>query len=118
MALFDFKPRKIINGNYLARCQNEDVSILVNITGASGPKQLTAKSTDNVDVRVITANDEASSSRGWVEVIGQPIGPGAIRASEVIPFESAADAEEFDTDSHNMLVQILNNKPADELYGL
>lgn len=118
----DFRPRKIVNGKMLAANKDADVSILLNIEDVDGPCQLSGKSTDGVEVRVTTATEERVSARGWMEIIGRPTGPGAIRASEVIMFENqpagggTEEAEPFDTDAHNMLVQFLNHTSADELY--
>lgn len=121
-ATMDFRPRKIINGKMLLANKDADVSILVNIEDVDGPCLLSGKSTDGIEVRVTTATEERVSARGWMEIIGRPTGPGAIRASEVIVFENQAagggsdEVEPFDTNAHNMLVQFLNNKSLDELY--
>lgn len=97
------------------------VSIMLHIDEEDGPCQLSGKSTDDVVVRVST-DGERVSARGWMEIIGRPTGAGAIRATEVIVFESdpaaTEAAEAFDAASHNMLVHFLNNKSEAELFML
>lgn len=121
----DFQPRRIINGRMLKECLNQPCSILLNIEDVDGPGQLAGRSTDGVAVRVrCTKSDERISARGWMEIIGRPTGAGEMQATDVIVFESqpadgagaGGEVEPFDTDAHNMLVQFLKNKPADELY--
>lgn len=122
-----FQPRKIINGRMLATLNKSDsVSILLNIEEANGG-QLTGRSTDGVSVRVTMTNrHEQVNASGWTEIIGRPNGAGAINADEVIGFENDGESdckplkpeapEEFDAESHNMLVHFLNNKTDQELY--
>lgn len=80
----DFTARSIINGKLLSQHSGQHVSILVYIDNVdNNGRILKGKTTDNVDIRVILTDPNSSPIKSWVEVLGIPAGPDAIRCKEV-----------------------------------
>lgn len=122
--------RSIINGKLLKEHMGENVCIMVKVeTVESSGKSFRGKTTDNVNL-LVTLNDPLNVPiADWVEVIGIPAGVDAIRCKEVclrllicwlkfnffvqhfqiILFEKEEGEEDFDKDSHNMLINFMSN---------
>lgn len=80
----DFIARTIINGRMLSQYSGQHVSIIVNIDDVeTNGRVLKGKTTDNIDIRVSLNEPISAPIKSWVEVIGVPAGPDAIRCKEV-----------------------------------
>lgn len=80
----EFTARSIINGKLLSQHSGQNVSILVNIDNVdANGRLLKGKTTDNVEIRVSLTDPISAPIKSWVEVIGVPAGPDAIRCKEV-----------------------------------
>lgn len=123
--------RSIINGKLLKEHMGENVCIMVKVdTVDSSGKSFKGKTTDDVNVLVNLTDPLNVPIADWVEVIGIPAGQNAIRCKEVcfcfffvffikffyffynfqiILFGKEEGEEDFDTHSHNMLINFMSN---------
>lgn len=77
-----FEPRTLVNGNMLRTHIGQNISIMLCVEDEAGTN-LTANSTDDQKITVSLADSVGASKGDWIEVIGKPAGPTAIRANEV-----------------------------------
>lgn len=74
---------QIINGALLKDYIGQNVSLLVKAQSNEGVSSLKAQTTDSKDVQISLTEALNSTLDGWVEVIGVPSGPNAIKGKEV-----------------------------------
>lgn len=77
-----FESRIHVNGNMLRQFVGQNVSIMLCVEDEAGTN-LTATSTDDQKITVSLSDSVGASKGDWIEVIGKPAGPTAIRAKEV-----------------------------------
>lgn len=77
-----FEPRTLVNGNMLRTHIGQNISIMLCVEDEAGTN-LTANSTDDQKITVSLSDTVGASKGDWIEVIGKPAGPNAIRAKEV-----------------------------------
>lgn len=78
-------PRVLVNGAMLRNFSGQLVSIHVNVQPEAERNTTTikAKSTDDLDITITLTEPLNAPVKGWIEVIGTPSGPNAIRNKEV-----------------------------------
>ncbi|KAL5278998.1 hypothetical protein ACFFRR_003551 [Megaselia abdita] len=108
----EFQERHFSNGNSLKNFQRQKVSCFVKVESVLDNK-FKAKTTDDKSLLVF-CNDVPAREGDWVEVIGTPRGQEQFAADEIINF--ANGGVEFDAESHNYMIQVLNN--ADQVFNL
>lgn len=91
-------PHVLVNGAMLRNFSGQQVSIHVNVQPEAerNASTIKAKSTDDVDVTISLTEPLNAPVKGWIEVIGVPTGPNAIRNKEVrieYTFEISHDCE-------------------------
>lgn len=81
----NFTERTIINGSLLKNFTGKNVSLHVQVENEAdrNSKTITGKTTDNVEVKVMLSEPLNVPVKGWIEVIGVPIGADSIRNTEV-----------------------------------
>lgn len=83
----EFQSRSIINGKLLNEHKGENVCIMVKVDTVDGSgKFFRGKTTDDVNIQVNLTDPLNGPIADWVEVIGLPAGPNAIRCKEVCLF--------------------------------
>lgn len=128
--MVEFQERHFSNGSTLLKFQKQKVSCFVKVESIM-EKKFKGKTTDDKNVMVF--GDDLPTREGeWVEVIGTPRGQEQLAADEVstlnwmirlqiksLYFQVISFANggaEFDAESHNYLIQVLNN--AEQLFNL
>ncbi|XP_055838599.1 uncharacterized protein LOC129906731 [Episyrphus balteatus] len=101
-----FELRTPVNGSMLRNFIGKTVSLFVKIESESNSSTIRVKTTDDQEVRVTLSEPISARSSDWVEIIGTPAGPDAIRAREVILFGGNQD---LDVEGYNMMVQFWNH---------
>lgn len=84
--MISFQQRTLVNGSTLRNFSGQHVSIHVNVP-TEVERQATsikAKTTDDMDVTISLSEPLNAPVKGWIEVIGVPTGPNAIRNKEVL----------------------------------
>lgn len=83
--MITFTPRTLVTGSMLRNFISQYVSIHVNVQPEAerGASVIKAKTTDDLDVTINLSEPLNSPVNGWIEVIGVPTGPNAIRNKEV-----------------------------------
>lgn len=83
--MISFQSRTLVNGAMLRNFSGQHVSIHVNVP-TEVERQATsiqAKTTDDMDVTISLSEPLNAPVKGWIEVIGVPTSPNAIRNKEV-----------------------------------
>lgn len=83
--MITYTPRTIVNGSLLRNFLNQSVSIHVNVEPEAErqTKLITAKTTDDIDIKIQLDEPLNAPIKGWVEVIGIPDSSTSIRNKEV-----------------------------------
>ncbi|XP_013110396.1 uncharacterized protein LOC106089162 [Stomoxys calcitrans] len=101
-----FEERIHVNGSMLRQFAGQNISIILCVEDKAG-MNLSASSTDDQRITVLLPESITASKGDWVEVIGRPSGPTAVKAKEVICLKG--DNADFDKEAYNMMVQFMNN---------
>lgn len=82
--MISFTPRQLVCGSMLRNFIGQHVSIHVNVQEADrGANVINGKTTDDINITISLSEPLNAPVKGWIEVIGTPTGPNAIRNKEV-----------------------------------
>ena len=126
----DFEERNVVNGAFLRRYLNGQVSIHLHLDRPvyQGTSTFFGKSTDGMEIRVNLDQALNSNIEGWIEVIGRVTSDSALYCDnvrkflfiisngiiicgnfQIVTYSPAPGEEAFDTASYDMLCIFMAN---------
>lgn len=83
--MIEYVDRKIVNGALLRNNNGRYVSLHVNVEEEANrsAKVIKGKTTDDMEVKINLNESLNVATKGWIEVIGMPIGSDTIQCKEV-----------------------------------